>query len=76
MKTVKGKCRKAHRGLSGKWILVISTSLGVVAGACFWFFLLRCGEQDCILNYFPLPEMFAGGMLGLFIPMIQRHNKF
>lgn len=36
----------------------------------FLVFISRCGNEECFLNYDPLPEMFIGGVIGAFLYVI------
>lgn len=67
MKELKKPYSKNKKGLSAKWLFILSTGLGIIAGACFWIFVSRCGNEECFFNYDPLPEMFIGGIIGAFL---------
>lgn len=67
MKDIKKPYRKKRKGLSAKWLFILSTALGIIAGVCFWIFISRCGNEECFFNYDPLPEMFIGGIIGAFL---------
>ena len=53
-KTTYEKTKKAifskWRGLSAKWLFILSTVLGIIAGTCFWIFISRCGNEECFLK--------------------------
>ncbi|MFK2085894.1 hypothetical protein ACIXFK_13935 [Bacteroides fragilis] len=70
MKKTKKTYYKKRMALSAKWLFILSTVLGIIAGACFWIFVSRCGNEECFLNYDPLPEMFIGGVIGAFLYVI------
>lgn len=76
MKPQKRSYRHLYKGLSGKWVLTISISIGIIAGVCFWLFISRCEEKDCFFHFFPLVEMFIGGFIGTTFPLIQWSEKF
>lgn len=76
MKPQRRKARHLQNGLSGKWILIIFISIGLIAGFCFWLFISRCKEDDCFYHFFPLVEMFVGGFIGTTVPLIQWSEKF
>lgn len=65
MRKLKKPYSQNWRGLSAKWLFILSTVLGIIAGTCFWIFISRCGNEECFLNYDPLPEMFIGGVIGV-----------
>lgn len=76
MKPIRKKVYKRQGFSPAKWVFILFVSLGVIAGACYWFFISQCGEQDCFYNYYPLPEMFIGGILGSFVFLILWYDKF
>ena len=76
MKPIRKKVYKRQGFSPVKWVFILFVSLGVIAGACYWFFISQCGEQDCFYNYYPLPEMFIGGILGSFVFLILWYDKF
>ena len=77
MRKLKKPYSQNWRGLSAKWLFILSTVLGIIAGTCFWIFISRCGNEECFLNYDPLPEMFIGGVIGafLYVQKITLFNK-
>lgn len=76
MKAIRKKVYKRQHLFPAKWVFILFVSLGVIAGACYWLFISQCGEQDCFYNYYPLPEMFIGGVLGSFVFLILWYDKF
>ena len=60
--------RKLKKPYSQNWRGL--SALGIIAGTCFWIFISRCGNEECFLNYDPLPEMFIGGVIGAFLYVI------
>ena len=68
-KTKKAIFSKLERSVC-QMAVILSTVLGIIAGTCFWIFISRCGNEECFLNYDPLPEMFIGGVIGAFLYVI------
>lgn len=50
--------------LSGKCLLLLSASIGMATGFCFWWFISRCEEPDCYYHFVPFVEMFVGAFSG------------
>lgn len=70
MKDIKKPYRKRRKGLSAKWLFILSTGFGGILGTFFWIFISRCGNEDCFFNYDPLPEIFIGGVIGAFLYVV------
>lgn len=47
MRKLKKPYSQNWRGLSAKWLFILSTVLGIIAGTCFWIFISRCGNEEC-----------------------------
>lgn len=76
MKSKGRQFRHLRHGLSGKWVLIISISVGAIAGFCFWWFISRCEEEDCFFHFFPLVEVLVGSFIGTVVPLIEWSEKF
>ncbi|RGV57848.1 hypothetical protein DWW00_20645 [Bacteroides fragilis] len=76
MKPARKKFCMSQNTFPPRQMFIIFACLGVIAGACYWFFVSQCGEQDCFYNYYPLPEMFIGGLLGAFLFFILWYDRF
>lgn len=43
-----------------RFVVIISSTIGLIAGFIFWYFFSRCGEQGCTLSYYILFIEMAG----------------
>lgn len=54
-----------------RFIVIISITIGLIAGFVFWYFLSRCGESGCTLSYYILfIEMVCSTAFFLALPYI------
>jgi hypothetical protein len=61
---------------TGRQIAIVCVSLGMILGLLFWLKVTRCDNVDCIFHYFPLPEIFLGGFIGLIVAVGYWDDKF
>ncbi len=69
MKRSKSKRPNTKSKLSGKCLLLLSASIGMIAGFCFWWFISRCEDADCYFHFVPFAEMFIGAFSASVISM-------
>lgn len=65
----KAKRQKRKSG-PPRWVVIASLSSGAVAGFCFWYFVSRCGSEDCFFNYYPLMEIVCSLLIFYALPHV------
>lgn len=58
-----------------KWVVALSLTIGAIVGVCFWYFVTKCGGEDCLSNYFPLGELLCSELLFWPLPYVIYGNR-